>query len=137
MLKKIKEKMYGRAFKIWYSKALLHSDLDIILGFLWSWDHNEEFSAKLCENLTFLYRKYIFWAEINWANCWFSQKNWDRGLKDPQFTENIWLIHNILHYNQSYNLTSAFCQIFSANSNIFWELGSQDPPLFPREDRVR
>ena len=41
------------------------------------------------------------------------------------------LIDVILNYNQSYDLARSFCQIFSANSNIFWELGSQDPPLFP------
>ena len=49
-----------------------------------------------------------------------------------KFKENIRLIHVILRYSQSYNLARAFCQIFSANSNIFWERGSQDPPLFPR-----
>ena len=34
-----------------------------------------------------------------------------QGLKDS----NIRLIHVILHYNQSYNLAGAFCQIFSGN----------------------
>ena len=41
-------------------------------------------------------------------------------------------IHVILDYNQFYALSRAFYQIFSTNSNIFLELGSQDLPLYPR-----
>ena len=36
----------------------------------------------------------------------------------------------ILHFNQCYNRVKTFCQIISANTNNFWNLGSQDSPLF-------
>ena len=50
--------------------------------------------------------------------------------KEVQIQGN-YLINSSLSYPiQLYNEVLEFCKIISANSNNFWDLGSQDTPLF-------